>query len=191
MIETDLGSGTGWLIDTDLILTNQHVVGFESTVLVRQSNDPAFFAQVIGRDLTRDIALLKFSPEHAGLNIQAKPIDFGNVGSGDIASPIMALGYSGSGVHPAGNVGGAGVNTGVLSQIRTTNYGSELIVDAPFDPGDSGGPILNLDGEIIGMIRAAQLFTPSGQRVIGTFYGVHIDEIRKVLSQLRAGAFLN
>ena len=99
----------------------------------------------------------------------------------------MALGYSGSGVKSDGTVGAASVNVGVLSQVFDTSSGSQLIIDAPVDPGDSGGPVLNADGEVVGMIRSAREFTSSGQRVVGTFFAIHMDEIMDAFPALKRG----
>ena len=61
------------------------------------------------------------------------------------------------------------------------------MMDAPVDPGDSGGPILNSEGLVVGMTRAGLIRTAGGQRVVGTFYAVHIDEIREALPALKRG----
>ena len=89
--------------------------------------------------------------------------------------------------------GGATANVGVLSQITNfgpQSFGVNLTIDAPVDPGDSGGPVFNLAGEVIGMIRLARL-SSGGKRVVGTFYGIHINEIHKVMPSLKAGTFSN
>ena len=102
----------------------------------------------------------------------------------------MALGYSGGSIREDGTVGSALVNIGVLSQtvdFGDDSFGLNLIMDTPIDPGDSGGPILNLDGLVVGMSRAGVESTGGGQRVVGTFYAVHVDEIRDSLPRLKTG----
>jgi putative serine protease PepD len=58
-------------------------------------------------------------------------------------------------------------------------------MDTPVDPGDSGGPVLDASGEVVGMTRAVAEQTVGGQRVVGTFYAVHIDEILDSLPDLK------
>ncbi len=189
-IETSSGMGTGWLIESGLILTNQHVVEGSTIVSVRQNQGSLFTARVRAVDEPRDIALLSFDVSQTFLDPMAKPIPTGDVYTSDIASSMMAMGYSG-GLIPLedGTVGPATANIGVLSGIVTFIFFDvvNLVIDAAVDPGDSGGPVLNLDGEVVGMTRAAQAYTGSGQRVVGTFYAVKWGEIRDALPNLKRG----
>ena len=189
-IESSFGTGTGWLVEPGLILTNEHVVGSDEAVFVRQAEAPRFAVTVVATDAVRDIALLSFP---AVLNLTdplASPLPMGSIGILDTALPLMALGYSG-GLNPRddGTIGFATANRGVLSQIIvfTAADVENLVIDAPVDPGDSGGPVLDPDGNVVGMVRAVQEFTASGRRVVGTFYAISIDEIREALPALRAG----
>ena len=189
-IETSSGMGTGWLIEPGLILTNHHVVEGSTIVSVRQSQGSLFTARVRAIDEPRDIALLSFDVSQTFLDPMAKPIPTGDVYTSDIASSMMAMGYSGE-LTPLedGTVGPATANIGVLSGIVTFIFFDvvNLVIDAAVDPGDSGGPVLNLDGEVVGMTRAAQAYTGSGQRVVGTFYAVQWGEIRDALPNLKRG----
>lgn len=190
-IETLQGMGTGWLIEPGLILTNHHVVEGAATVTVRQAENSLFSANVVAVDQIRDIALLRFNVDQVTLDPQAIPLPLGAVQNPQsLASNLMAMGYSG-GLTPRddGTIGPATANLGILSSIVQFIVADviNLVIDAPIDPGDSGGPVLNLDGEVVGMTRAAQTSTGSGQRVVGTFYAVHIDEIRNALPSLKSG----
>jgi len=189
-IETSSGMGTGWLIEPGLILTNQHVVEGSTIVSVRQNQQSLFTARVRAVDEPRDIALLSFDVSQTFLDPMAKPIPTGLAYTSDIASSMMAMGYSG-GLIPLedGTVGPATANIGVLSGLVNFTFFDvdNLVIDAAVDPGDSGGPVLNLDGEVVGMTRAAQVSSSSGQRVVGTFYAVDWREIRDALPNLKRG----
>lgn len=189
-IETSSGMGTGWLIEPGLILTNHHVVEGSTIVSVRQNQGSLFTARVRAIDEPRDIALLSFDVSQTFLDPMAKPIPTGDAYTSKIASSMMAMGYSGE-LTPLedGTVGPATANIGVLSGIVNFIFFdvNNLVIDAAVDPGDSGGPVLNLDGEVVGMTRAAQAYTGSGQRVVGTFYAVAWEEIRDALPNLKRG----
>ena len=179
--------GTGWLLEPGFIVTAAHVVADSETVRVRQAAAPLFVATVSGLDARRDVALLRYDVATARLGKGAMPLPLGDADISDIAGDLLALGYSGSGVKPGGEVGSPKANAGILSQITnfgTHSYGRNLEMDAPIDPGDSGGPVLNGAGEVVGMARAAARRTPGGGQVVGTFYAVHADEIRAALGEI-------
>ena len=186
---TDGQHGTGWLLESGLILTAAHVVAGREQVIVRQATAPTFTARVVGLDERRDVALLRFDPARADLAPGATPLPLGDATIDDIASSLLALGYSGSGVKREGTVGSPKANAGILSQITSfgaDSYGRNLEMDAAIDPGDSGGPVLNTAGEVVGMVRAAARQSDQGARIIGTFYAVHADEIRAALEYINS-----
>jgi S1-C subfamily serine protease len=189
-IETSDGTGTGWLIEPGLILTNQHVVQESTIVSVRQNERSLFTARVRAVDQPRDIALLSFDVNQPPLDPRAKPLPIGAVYTSDIASSVMAMGYSGGlTASNDGTIGPATANIGVLSGIVNFTFFDvdNLVIDAPVDPGDSGGPVLDIKGEVVGMTRAAQADTGFGQRVVGTFYAVQWNEIVDALLDLKRG----
>lgn len=179
--------GTGWLLAPGLIVTAAHVVSDSKEVAVRQAAAPAFIAAVAGIDARKDVALLRYDVAGTQLGEGAVPLRLGNADINDIAQELLALGYSGSGVKSDGQVGSPKANAGILSQITNFgahSYGRNLEMDAPIDPGDSGGPVLNTAGAVVGMVRAAARRTSGGVPVLGTFYAVHADEIRAAVDRI-------
>ena len=180
--------GAGWLLEPGFIVTAAHVVGDDEAVVIRQAAAPPFTAAVAGVDRRRDVALLRYRVGEVRLGEGAAPLPLGDADINDIAKDLLALGYSGSGVKPDGEVGSPKANVGILSQITNFgpySYGRNLEMDTPIDPGDSGGPVLNAAGAVTGMARAAARRTPGGGQVVGTFYAVHADEIRAALAEIR------
>ena len=101
-------------------------------------------------DERRDVALLRYDVTGTQMGAGAVPLVLGDADINDIAKELLALGYSGSGVKSDGQVGSPKANAGILSQITNfgaQSYGRNLEMDAPIDPGDSGGPVLNTAGE--------------------------------------------
>ena len=190
MIEAGNSRGSGWLLESDLIITNEHVVEHFRTVTIRQAEDPKFTGRVLGVDRERDLALIEFDPDNDPLSSRAAPLLLGDVPQDEIAQELMALGYSTVSPRDDGTVGAASANRGVLSQVVYVDPAKEvrnLLMDVPVDPGDSGGPVFNSKGEVIGLVRAAQTTAAGGKRVVGTFFAVHADEIREALPDLKKG----
>ena len=178
VFQVDLGSakGSAWMIDEGVLVTNQHVVGDNEVVLVRQATAPPFQAAVATIDAELDLALLFFDPAAT----IARPLLTGSITADDIAEPLMALGYSEGSPKPDGSIGAARVKIGVLSQIIDLGpAGINLTMDAAIDPGESGGPVLNKYGEVVGMNRGVQTLTPgTGNPVFGTSFALHVDVIK-------------
>ena len=184
---TDGQHGAGWLLAPGQIVTAAHVVAGRDQVIIRQASSPTFVAVVAGRDERRDVALLRYDTAAAELPPGANPLPLGDATIDDIARDLLALGYSGSGVKREGAVGSPKANAGILSQITNfgpDSYGRNLEMDAAIDPGDSGGPVLNTAGQVVGMVRAAARRAEAGGTVVGTFYAIHADEIRSALTEI-------
>jgi len=168
--------GSGVLISPDgEILTNFHVIeglkGGESSIEVKLSSGRTYKAKVLGRDKELDIALIK---------IDAKHLPFAKLGNSEamrVGEWVVAIG------NPLGL--DHTVTQGIISakgrQISGPGLESFLQTDAAINRGNSGGPLLNLKGEIIGINTAIR---PDGQNI---GFAVPVDKINLVLKDLRTG----
>ena len=177
-----LATGSGFVLDQNgYILTNAHVVEGARTVSVRfEGGADSVDARVVGRDLSTDIAVLKVDPSQAKL----RPLPLGNSDDVQVGDPAIAIG------NPFGY--DRTVTTGIISalqrQIRAPNgftIGHVIQTDAPINPGNSGGPLLNSDGQVIGI--NSQIATATGDSnagSIGIGFAVPINTAKKVIPQL-------
>tara|TARA_B100000029_G_scaffold320946_1_gene313349 strand:+ start:25359 stop:27071 length:1713 start_codon:yes stop_codon:yes gene_type:complete len=173
------GYGTGWLYKNRYIVTANHVVNNATQMKIYQTSGLPFVASVVWQDASRDVAILKFNSSEANLASDVTPLVIGNINTGHYASPLMALGYSDRGALRNQSAGRAAANVGVLSQVKVFSHGQSssikhIIMDAPIAPGDSGGPVVDRDGVVIGMTRSYST-NP------GTFFAIHEDVIKESL----------
>ena len=176
------GGGSGFVIDASgLILTNNHVVEGARTVTVRFQDDTTREAQVLGTDRGNDLALLKVD---LPANVPILPLgDSDQVRVGDLA---IAIG-SPFGLDQT-------VTQGIVSAVqRTWAPGSGRVrrnllqTDAPLNPGNSGGPLLNARGEVIGI---NSMIESPVRGSVGVGFAVPISLAQRLLPQLQAGARL-
>ena len=133
------GAGSGFVIDPDgYILTNEHVVGTAGRLSVVFDHGARLTPQVLASDAARDIALLKVESTR---KLTALPFAT-DAREGD---EVVALGY------PLDLEGGMSVTRGIVSAFRTYGGVAYVQTDAATNPGSSGGPLLNLMGEVVGM----------------------------------------
>jgi serine protease Do len=144
--------GSGFIIDpTGYIVTNNHVIADADQITVILHDNTNLKATVVGRDTKTDIALLKVN--------DGKPLPAVTWGSSDkarVGDWVLAIG------NPFG-LGGS-VTAGILSarqrDINSGPYDDFLQTDAPINRGNSGGPMFNMDGQVIGINTA--IYSPSG-----------------------------
>ena len=180
-IETPDGAGTGWVVREGLIVTNQHVVNGEDAVTVRHAFLPPFRAEVVFTDSVIDVAFISYNTDTTTL----EPLPTRLVNGDNLGETLLVLGYSSVGVQEDGTVGGAAIKRGVLSQIVSFGEqgGRRLRIDAAVDPGDSGGPVLDTEGRVVGMSKGVVEVNETGRRIVGIFYAVHMEEIESLLAQ--------
>ncbi len=171
---TDKAEGSGFVVGPDgYIVTADHIIRDASKVTVQLADGTELDATVLGRHLLADIALLKVSQP----NLSFLPIgDPDALVSGDF---VLKVGY------PLGLEGEATIASGVLSSRRSLGRYTvdTLQIDMSLNPGDSGGPLLNRGGEIIG-INTSRLATPEAERIGFASSAKYLSES---LDQLKAG----
>lgn len=140
------GLGSGFIISKDgYIVTNNHVIDKARDIEIVLDSGNKYKAEVVGKDLKTDLALLKIDP-HETLN----PVKFGNSDALNIGDWVIAIG------NPFGL--GHTVTAGIVSakgrSLGIGNYDDFIQTDAPINPGNSGGPLFNLNGEVVGVDTA-------------------------------------
>ena len=165
--------GSGFVIDTEgHIVTNNHVIQDADEVTVILHDETRLEAKVIGRDGKTDLAILKVEP-HGKL----APVKFGDSDVVRVGDWILAIG------NPFGF--GGTVTAGIISargrDIQAGPYDDFLQTDASINRGNSGGPMFDLDGEVIGINTA--IFSPSGGSV-GIGFAIPSSSAQPVIQQL-------
>lgn len=175
-IETDLGTGSGFLIDPNgLVMTANHVVAGAKTIGVTLDDGRKFSATLKGRDLVRDVALVQIPA--TGLPI----LPHGDLGQSALGQQVVVLGY------PLGSKE-ITVTSGLFSALRTDGSRSITWIqtDTAVNAGNSGGPLLNLQGAVIGIVTKKRIQTG----VEGVGLAVSISSIDPYLARLRSGETL-
>jgi serine protease Do len=167
--------GSGFIIDASgYIVTNNHVIADADEITVRMHDEREFRAEIVGRDAKTDLALLKIAaPDPLPF------VSFGDSTRARVGDWVIAVG------NPFG-LGGT-VTAGIISaRARDINAGpfdDFIQTDAAINSGNSGGPMFNLSGEIIGVNTA--IFTPSGGNV-GIGFATPAALAKPVIEQLKA-----
>src|ERR1700758_873182 len=166
--------GSGFVIDpTGLIVTNNHVIANAEQITVTLSDDTVLQAEVIGRDPVSDLALLKVEPKSP-----LPAATWGDSAKTRVGDWVLAIG------NPFG-LGGT-VTSGIISatarDIHSGPYDDFLQTDASINRGNSGGPMFNLAGEVIGINTS--IFSPSGGS-IGIGFAIPAASARPLIDQLR------
>ena len=165
--------GSGFIIDTKgTVVTNNHVISGADDILVRVG-DKEYKAKVIGADPYMDIAVLKMETKD-----QFKPVSFGDSDKARVGDWAVAIG------NPFG-LGGT-VTAGIISarnrDINLTRYDDFIQTDASINQGNSGGPLFNLKGEVIGINTA--IIAPGQSGSIGIGFAIPANAASNVIDQL-------
>ena len=167
--------GSGFIIDASgYVITNNHVIEDAEEITVTLPNNDKYKAKIIGRDKKVDLALLKIEAKH--------PLPFVNFGDSDamrVGDWVIAIG------NPYG-LGGT-VTQGIISarqrSINSGPFDDFLQTDAPINRGNSGGPLFNTSGEVIGINTA--IFSPSGGGSVGIGFSIPTALAKPIIAQLK------
>lgn len=168
------GFGSGFVVREDgYIATSNHVVSKVNKVRVVLRDGRLVDATIVGRDPSRDFALLKISEK-----IELKPLKLGDSDKLKVGQIVLAIG------NPLGLEGPPTVTMGVISALNRTIKSPSVVLesliqtDAAINPGNSGGPLVNLNGEVIGINTA---IIPFAQ---GIGFAIPINSVKDSLNQL-------
>lgn len=168
------GAGSGVIISQDgYILTNNHVIDGANYVKVRLRDGTEYDATIVGSDASNDIALLKVS----ATNLSAAT--FGDSSSLAVGDYVVAIG------NPLGELGGT-VTDGIISALarKVTIDDTQMTLlqtNAQVNPGNSGGGLFNVNGELVGIVNAKQ----SATEVEGIAFAIPINNVLDILSDLK------
>ena len=164
--------GSGFIIDEKgIVITNNHVIQNAEDILVRVNGDEEYKAKIIGKDPLSDIAVLKIEADEKFI-----PVKFGDSDKSRIGDWVIAIG------NPFG-LGGT-VTSGIISarnrSIGLARYEDFIQTDASINQGNSGGPLFNMNGDVIGINTA--ILGQSGS--IGIGFAIPSNSAVKVINQL-------
>ncbi len=171
-ITAGTGSGSGFIVNgSGLVVTNEHVVAGENKVNIRLAGGRRYDGDVLERDSTADLALVKIIGDgtfHA--------IAVANPGGTRVGDEVLALGF------PVADRIGSNltVTRGIISSIRTADGVQLFQTDAAINPGNSGGPLVNRRGEVIGVSTFRIEQTGSGRPVESIGFAVSVVEIARM-----------
>ena len=176
-VDPQQGAGTGIVLTADgYVLTNNHVIDGAQQIKVTFADRKVRTAQVVGRDATHDVAIIKVDG--------AKNLPIAVLGSSkalQVGDPVVAIG------NALALPGGPTVTTGIVSALERTIDGDTnkleglVQTDAAINPGNSGGPLVNSAGEVVGMNTAILRNTNN----IG--FAIAVDRIKPIVDKIRRG----
>lgn len=179
LLEVPRGSGTGFVWDeSGYIVTNFHVVDGARKVMITLQNQSTWPAEIVGLAPERDLAVLKISAP----NEQLKALPLGDSSQLSVGRKVLAIG------NPFGL--DATLTTGVVSalgrEIQSPNQrtiSNVIQTDAAINPGNSGGPLLNSQGQLVGV--NTMIYSPSGASA-GIGFAIPVNTVKEVVPQLIA-----
>ncbi|MGA2522162.1 MAG: trypsin-like peptidase domain-containing protein, partial [Acidimicrobiales bacterium] len=192
LVGGDGAAGTGMVLTpSGLVLTNNHVIENASTIEAQvDGTGPSYHATVVGYSVTDDVALVQLQGA-TGL----ATVTTGNADSLSVGQSIVAIGNAlGQGGTPSAVAGAVtaldqSITAGDPGEASETLHGL-VQIDAPIQPGDSGGPVVDTSGQVVGMTTAASVGQSQGfgvQSGAGQGYAITIDNALGLVRQIEAG----
>jgi S1-C subfamily serine protease len=180
--------GSGWVYSMDgYIITNAHVVGTETKVEVDFPTGNKVYGNVVGADQNSDLAVIKVTVPADQLH----PLALGDSDALKIGQTVSAIGdpLLLAGSMSTGIVSAVGRSLPGNAQVSGSNSyyttGDIIQTDALVNPGNSGGPLLNLDGQVVGIVWAQAINGSSGiPAASGIGYAISINTVKRVVPQL-------
>jgi S1-C subfamily serine protease len=180
--EVQRSLGSGFVIDkAGYIVTNYHVVGNAQSVHVSFSNNDSMKAEIVGKDPATDVALLKVQASSRAL----KPLMFGDSDSVHVGDQVAAIG------NPLGL--DRSITLGIVSALHRSLTSPEgtpidrvIQTDAALNHGNSGGPLLNAGGKVVGVSSAISTGGTGGEGNIGIGFAIPINTVSDVVAELKA-----
>ncbi len=178
------GLGSGAIISSDgYILTNDHVAGSADKITVTLSNGEHYEAEIIGTDITTDICLLKINAENLPF------IPFGNSDDILIGEWVIALGnpfglfdISDKPTVTVGVISATGMN---LNAVENRYYLDMIQTDASINTGNSGGPLVNGLGELVGMNTLIYTADNNSRGSLGIGFAIPSNKLHKIITELK------
>ncbi len=166
--------GSGFIIDkSGIVVTNNHVIQGAEDIFVSVNGSTEYKAKVLGKDPYMDLAVLKIDSDE-----KFQPVNFGDSDKARVGDWVIAIG------NPFGF--GGTVTSGIISSrnrdIGLTRYDDFIQTDASINQGNSGGPLFNLEGKVIGINTA--IIAPGASGSIGIGFAIPANPASKVIEQL-------
>lgn len=171
-------AGSGFIISADgYVLTNAHVVDEAESVTVRLQNRQEYTAEVIGSDSRTDVALLKIDAQ------DLPSVRIGDDNALEVGDWVLAIGSPFGFEYTATQ----GIVSALSRSLPDGNYVPFIQTDAAVNPGNSGGPLFNLNGEVVGI--NSQIYSRSGG-YMGLSFAIPISLAMNVADQLQSQGFV-
>lgn len=166
--------GSGFVVDqSGYIVTNNHVIEDAGSITIVMQDGREFDATLVGTDPKTDLALLKIEAD-----VDLPALTLGNSDAARVGDWVLAIG------NPFGLGGSA--TAGIISargrDLRSGPYDDYLQIDAPINSGNSGGPVFNANGEVIGVNTA--IYSPNGGNV-GIGFAIPSKQVQTIIAELK------